>query len=310
MLYASAGEGGFQHIALIRGMDVRNTYFSESGIVVESEATVAWETMFRLFLTATPERVPRTALKAASHCGGIRPDGNHALITPFQECPGSGEPGNHAYGALCRHLIDIYNAQENVQPDLRDRVPPIMATGRDRFIGMTNEETFGDFVEAALGAADGALAVQEYLNGNLAHWKRSFGDLVGAGCGVGDMVTPFIDRWIKDWMLRGGCGCEGCQSGYGDMKLLHPALEAMMPPGPIPMTSTQAAVPDPDNLPANTTGGCNRGGAVDSDLPMPSSASSSNAPASSSAAPATHRQGIGRGKGKTKPVSVSPEPRS
>ena len=151
---------------------------------------------------------------------------------------------------------------------------------------MTNEETFGDFVEAALGAADGALAVQEYLNGNLAHWKRSFGDLVGAGCGVGDMVTPFIDRWIKDWMLRGGCGCEGCQSGYGDGRLLHPALEAMMPPGPIPMTSTQAAVPDPAHLPANTTGGCNRGGAVDSDLPMPSSASSSTAPASSSNAPA------------------------
>ena len=86
VLHASAGEGGFQEIGRIMGFSDRDNYFSESGIEVDYEDTVAWETMFRLFLTACSEMVPTNALKAASHCGGISPDGGE-YIEPFKECP-------------------------------------------------------------------------------------------------------------------------------------------------------------------------------------------------------------------------------
>ena len=132
VLYAAAGEKGFKEIGRIMNIADRDNYFSDSGIEVGYGDTVEWETMFRLFLTACPDLVPANALKAASHCGGIAPDGGK-YITPFKECPASGEPGNHAYASLCKHLIDIYEAEEKMQPDLAQHIPWKLQTGKERF---------------------------------------------------------------------------------------------------------------------------------------------------------------------------------
>ena len=251
MLYAAAGEGGFQEIGRIMGMSEHiPNYFLESGIEVGSRDTVAWETLFRLILTACYDMVPKDALKAASHCGGVTPG---PYVTAFDGVPAAGEPGNHAYACLCKELIRMYNDKKQMEPDLDAKIPVKLETGFERFFKLTNEETFGDFVEAALGAADAALAVDSFLDGHLADWRRSYSDIVGAGCGRGDRVTPFIDWWINDWVSKGGCGCDNCRRGYGDKKITNPMLLARMPRGPTLMTSSQAAAAAPGAVPANAT---------------------------------------------------------
>ena len=52
-------------------------------------------------------------------------------------------------------------------------------------------------MEAALGAAEQMLALQDYREGKSKHWKRVWREMVGAGCADGDIVT----KWINDFMM-------------------------------------------------------------------------------------------------------------
>ena len=206
VVFANAGEGGFQQIAGIVGIRNQDTIFMSSGRQVDDEAM--WETIYRLFLVANLAHVPREACKAASHCGGIWPYG------PIK--PGAAlvlNPGNHAYACLCGHLKTVY--EETVANDRDFTLPSDLIPGKDRFMGTSNATSLGDFVEAALGAADAAQCVLEYMRGELPHWKRSYSEIMGAGRGEGDRVTPWIDKWLLDWRLNGGCGCPQCISEYG-----------------------------------------------------------------------------------------------
>ena len=220
VVYALEGEAGFQQIACISKFTNRDNNFFESGIVVDAAETVAWETMFRLFLTATTVLVPPDAAKAASFCGGLYPD-KTPYIERFPKCPGAAEPGNHAYACLCRWLKDIYLKKAAMDLELDQKIPGNIQEGKDRFFSIEQDRLLGIFVKASLGASDAALAVHLFMAQHLGDWKRSYSDIVGAGCGVGDRVTPFIDRWIKTWILEGGCGCEGCVRLYGDRKILN-----------------------------------------------------------------------------------------
>ena len=213
--YASVGEGGFQQIARIMNLPLHDSFLAESGYTVDDQAM--WETMYRLFLTANNYVVPKTACKAASHCGGLYPCKD---LPPMIGGASVADPGNHAYACLCQHLKDVY---EETQRNDRDFQLPCqeLEIGKDRFFTTTKEEALGDFVEAALGAADAALCVQEYVAGTLPHWKRSWSQIVGAGCGWGDRVTPWIDKWMRVWRLNGGCGCEACKIVYGGGSILN-----------------------------------------------------------------------------------------
>ena len=169
--------------------------------------TVAWETMFRLFLTACPSKVPSEALIAASYCGGISPGRG---ITPFENCPGAGDPGKHAYAKLCSDLKDIFNQRLAKDPDLESKVPAVLRPGKNRLFTIQRDDRLAVFVKASLGASDAAYAVSQYTKEEVSDWMRSYSEIVGASYGNGDRVTPFIDGWIKDFINRGGCGCDHC----------------------------------------------------------------------------------------------------
>jgi len=206
VVFANAGEGGFQHIASVVGMDIKDTIFMSSRRQVDDEAM--WETIYRLFLVANTAFVPKEACKAASQCGGIY---------PYQTIkPGAAlllNPGNHAYDCLCKHLKNVY--AETVANEQDFTLPRVLVAGKDRFMDTSQPASLGDFVEAALGAADAALCVLEYMRGENHHWKRSYSEIMGAGCGEGDRVTPWIDEWLLAWRLNGGCGCPPCITAYG-----------------------------------------------------------------------------------------------
>ena len=191
VLYAQHGEDGFKEIASITGVIPTDNYFSRSKIEVDDVDTAAWETMFRLFLTACPSLVPSDALTAASYCGGISPG---RYITPFEKCPGAGDPGKHAYAKLCDCLKEIFVQREAKDPDVQSKVPAFPRPGKGRFFQTQQEGKLAALVQASLGASDAALAVSLFMEGRLSDWRRSYSDIVGAGCGNGDRVTPFIER--------------------------------------------------------------------------------------------------------------------
>ena len=58
------------------------------------------------------------------------------------------------------------------------------------------KERRGDVVECALAAADCAKAAEDHLADPRQHpsWVRDYRDVVGGGCGEGDIVTA----WIQD----------------------------------------------------------------------------------------------------------------
>ena len=251
VLYAQHGEDGFQEIACTMDFEVRDNYFGRSGIEVDDDDTAAWETMFRLFLTASPELVPSEALTAASYCGGISP-GDARYIAPFANCPGAGDPGKHAYAKLCDCLKEIFVQREAKDPDVQSKVPAFLQPGKGRFFQTTRDDRLAAFVKASLGAADAAYAVIQFQLEELRDWTRSYSEIVGAGCGNGDRVTPFIDGWIKDFIDRGGCGCEQCVTMYGDRGLESPATPSRVTRGER-MEAEQEAATATVALPANAT---------------------------------------------------------
>ena len=295
VLYAQHGEDGFKEIACITGVIATDNYFSRSEIEVDDDDTAAWETMFRLFLTACPSLVPSDALTAASYCGGISPG---RYITPFEKCPGAGDPGKHAYASLCCCLKEIFDQRAAKDPDLASKVPAVLRPGKDRFFDTRQEAKLAAFVKASLGASDAAYAVKQYTKDEVSDWTRSYSQIVGAGCGNGDRVTPFIDGWIRDFINRGGCRCESCVWTYGDRGLERPATpsrvtqedrmeaepEAATAPVALPANATCASAPNASAPRCSeqsernswTAGADTRGlaGEDDSDLSMLSSVSS------------------------------------
>ena len=218
---------------------------------MDDEGTAAWETMFRLFLTADSDLVPPDAVTAASFCGGIFPhDGPH--IVRFKECPGAADPGRHAYARLCCSLKEIFQQRAAKDPDLNSKIPDYLRAGKDRFFRTQDEGKLAALVQASLGASDAALAVSLFMEGRLSDWRRSYSDIVGAGCGNGDRVTPFIERWIKGFIGRGGCGRRHCVTLYGDGRLLSPATKPRVKREEL-MEAGQAAATATVALPANAT---------------------------------------------------------
>ena len=296
VLYAQHGEDGFKEIASITGVIPTDNYFSRSKIEVDDVDTAAWETMFRLFLTACPSKVPSEALMAASYCGGIYPW--HESIAPFENCPRAGDPGKHAYAKLCSDLKDIFNQRLAKDPDLESKVPDILRPGKDRFFSTSQEPKLAALVKASLGASDAAYAVSQYTKEEVSDWMRSSSEIVGASYGNGDRVTPFIDGWIRDFINRGGCRCENCVWTYGDRGLERPATpsrvtqedrmeaepEAATAPVALPANATCASAPNASAPRCSeqsernswTAGADTRGlaGEDDSDLSMLSSVSS------------------------------------
>ena len=295
VLYAQHGEDGFKEIASITGVIPTDNYFSRSKIEVDDVDTAAWETMFRLFLTACPKQVPSDALTAASYCGGISPG---RYITPFEKCPGAGDPGKHAYASLCCCLKKIFDQRLAKDPDLESKVPNILRPGKDRFFSTSQEPKLAALVKASLGASDAAYAVSQYTKEEVSDWMRSYSEIVGASYGNGDRVTPFIDGWIRDFIERGGCRCENCVWKYGDRGLERPATpsrvtqedrmeaepEAATAPVALPANATCASAPNASAPRCSeqsernswTAGADTRGlaGEDDSDLSMLSSVSS------------------------------------
>ena len=131
--------------------------------------------MYRLFLIADTDKVSTAARKAASGTGGVEVKYG---ITPFKGCPNSGDAGNPQYAILCRHLKQLLSdyTKENGG---HDPVPHWLRLGRDQFVKNTHEELLGDYVEAALGAAEQMLALQEYREGKSKHWKRVWSQMWG-----------------------------------------------------------------------------------------------------------------------------------
>ena len=66
-----------------------------------------------------------------------------------------------------------------------DPVPHWLTTGSINFDKSTNDELLGDYVEAALGAADQMLALQDHIQFGSPHWKRVWTEMVGAGSLLG-----------------------------------------------------------------------------------------------------------------------------
>ena len=76
-------------------------------------------------------------------------------------------------------------------------------------------------MEAALGAADANLALEEYLTGRSEDWKRSWADIEGAGRAEGDYVTECIEVWLTRFLDCGGCGKpdgDGCHPPFYNPK--------------------------------------------------------------------------------------------
>ena len=249
VLYAQHGEDGFKEIAAITGVTLTDNYFSRSEIEVDDDDTAAWETMFRLFLTACPSLVPSEALTAASYCGGISPG---RYITPFEKCPGAGDPGKHAYAKLCSDLKDIFNQRLAKDPDLESKVPNILRPGKDRFFSISQEPKLAALVKASLGASDAAYALVQFARYEVSDWMRSSSEIVVASYGNGDRVTPFIDGWIRDFIKRGGCRCENCVWKYGDRGLERPATPSRVTQEER-MEAEQEAATATVALPANAT---------------------------------------------------------
>ena len=251
VLYAQHGEDGFEEIASHMDFDNRDNYFGMSRIEVDDDDKVAWETMFRLFLTACPSLVPSEALTAASYCGGISP-GDAQYIAPLAGCPGAGDPGKHAYGSLCGDLQKIFEQMLAKDPDLESKVPAVLRPGKNRLFTIKRDDRLAVFVKASLGASDAAYAVSQYTKEEVSDWMRSYSEIVGASYGNGDRVTPFIDGWIRDFIERGGCGCENCVWKYGDRGLERPAT-----PSRVTQEDRMEAEPEaataPVALPANAT---------------------------------------------------------
>ena len=200
VLYAQHGEDGFKEIASITGVIPTDNYFSRSKIEVDDVDTAAWETMFRLFLTACPSLVPSEALTAASYCGGISPG---RYITPFEKCPGAGDPGKHAYAKLCDCLKEIFVQREAKDPDLKSKVPAFLQPSKGRFFQTQRDDRLAAFVKASLGASDAAYAVVQFTKNEVSDWMRSSSEIVGASYGNGDRVTPFIDgRWLDQGFYK------------------------------------------------------------------------------------------------------------
>jgi hypothetical protein len=108
--------------------------------------------------------------------------GLHAL--PGQRA--CADPGNVAYSMLCRELLGIVSLQD---------LPAWCEHGWAMLCHM-NKVNLGDVVEAALAAADCASAAEQHVADPAGHpaWVREYSDVVGGGCGEGDIVTA----WIQD----------------------------------------------------------------------------------------------------------------
>ena len=87
---------------------------------------------------------------------------------------------------LCRELCGI---------EPRPELPEWCGDGFDILQTMT-EYDIADVVSAALAAADCASAAEQHVADPGGHpaWMRDYRDVVGGGCGGGDIVTP----WIQD----------------------------------------------------------------------------------------------------------------
>ena len=202
VVYAENGEPGFERIGDLLGFDKpAPRHNSDSHFL---------DVIYRLFLTADLQKVPGDSRKAASHVGGIPPTNG---VMTWKESPYYGDPGNHHYAMLIEHLKREYKTKwETNFP-----VPDKLANGKQRFFNMSNDERVSDHVEAALGAADANLALEEYLTGRSETWKRSWADIKGGGCVEGDKVTPYIVKWLEEFRSKGGCKreCKTCHpQGY------------------------------------------------------------------------------------------------
>ena len=133
---------------------------------------------------------------AASKCGGVEPI-PHLGLTPYPGWEYCADAGNVTYSALCDILFNMYP---------RPWLPAWCGGGYDRLHGMSIVHR-GDVVEAALAAADCALAAEQHVRDHTRHpdWARDYRDVVGGGRTEDDAVTEWIHNTIHE-MFRGGAG--------------------------------------------------------------------------------------------------------
>jgi len=163
---------------------------------------VAWDVMYRFFLTSDIAIVPTRGRKAASGTDA----GVHLLP------PGMSGLWNHASAMLCKYLRGVYENGESSVPG--GSIPGHLVRGKDQFMTMSDESLLGELVEAALGAADANLAFQEFLELKSDTWKRS-PLCVRAGHVEGDYITTSIVDWLTEFLYGGGCReeCRKCHPG-------------------------------------------------------------------------------------------------
>ena len=192
VLLSNHGESGFDLVRQVRTDLVAPAQVSKDHIPHGVGDRAAWETMYRLFLIADTDIVSNAARKAASGTGGVEVKLD---IKPFPGCPNSGDGGNARYKKLCLHVLALLDAYTN---DNANPLPSWLKNGANNYRAITNQANCGDLVEAALGAAEQMLALQEYREGKSKHWKRVWSQMWGAGCANGDIVT----KWINDFIMN------------------------------------------------------------------------------------------------------------
>ena len=210
MVLAYEGEPGFDLVRTVRSMgevadDRKNREIPNRG------DRAAWQTLYRLFLLADHDRVPKSTRQAASYAGGVSLNESEIRQCNATTIP-CGIVLKHAHVRLCTHLKTMYLdwCKDNPLWNL----PTYLRNGRDAFMPLENEQGLAWIVGAALSAADQMLALQDFWEDRSDHWKRRWNDQIGGGHARDDPVTPWIDGWLYQYREE-GCHCTVCLSaGY------------------------------------------------------------------------------------------------
>ena len=148
----------------------------------------AYQVRDAFIIMANTDIIPETAIRTASHCGGLTPGGDGYAPLPCPDWPQWGDVSIRVYDILMQNVLSV---TKHNRPCIRRQV------GLDRLYTL-NAEQCTDVVRAYLAAADASARLIEHdESAGTVPWHRPYEEMKGGTFNYNDEVAQYINAWIK-----------------------------------------------------------------------------------------------------------------
>ena len=156
----------------------------------------AYQVRDAFIIMANTDIIPETAIRAASHCGGLTPGGDGYAPLPCPDWPQWGDVSIRVYDILMQNVLSV---TKHNRPCIRRQV------GLDRLYTL-NAEQCTDVVRAYLAAADAKRRLIEHdESAGKMPWHCTYEEIepqLWYDDGIAQFINAFIKRYYAVWPHR------------------------------------------------------------------------------------------------------------